>query len=797
MSRYITLTQDAAAFRVSFDYDASLVSAIKSAVDYKARSFVKENRGGHWVVEASAAAVLAKFAVDHAFSVEETAADKIKTLLSAPSAPAVILPQITARMLQGEIVAFHIRTPGFDMEQNAVIKSAGGAKWNGDGKYWDVPFSRAAITAVEALAHGFGLTIAPDLAQAVNAMLTAQDSVISLSAAHDADIQIPAPDGLAYLGYQKAGIAYAAQKGSCIIGDEPGLGKTIQAIGASNLDPSARRILVICPATLKINWAREWVKWCVKGLRVEIVKNGKPESWPTAADVVVINYDLVGKHGDAIFAQSWDMLIVDEAHNLKNPKTKRTKNILGLRARAGGWEETPIPAKRLLLLTGTAIVNRPIELWTLVSAVNPSRFNNFFAFAKRYCDAKQDGYGWNFSGASNLGELHAELRANCMVRRKKADVLKELPAKTRQIVRVECAAAVKKETKTRDRLTRRLIELEAAKLLAFLGDDRDAYTYAVEDLKSAQATAFTEMSKLRHATALAKLPEVIALVRESLEQGKVILFAHHADVIDSLAAEFGDSAVVIDGRTPFDRRQAAVDRFQTDDSCVVCIASIQAAGVGLTLTASSHVIFAELDWVPGNMTQAEDRAHRIGQRENVLVWHVVADGSIDAHMAKMIVRKQRTIDAALDAGAVEARRVDLPGAVEAEELSPVANVIPEFVTVSSAEVNAWLAQGSAERVDATVARATRRAADRGFGREAAEMTAEQIVAVRVNLGSLVAVCDGAVENDAMGFSGVDARVGHALARLAELEPIQAAYARAMLGKYRRQLGAEAVNAMWS
>lgn len=794
MCNAITLTTDKTAFRVIFGYDAALVAAIKDAIHYKQREF--DRAGRCWIVRPDAFAELAQFAADHGFAVEDAAAAKLQALATTPAVPVVEPPQITARTLQGEIVAFHIRTLSFNPEANAVIKSAGGARWNGEGKYWDVPFSRAAIAAVERLDGAFGLTIAPDLAQAVNAMLSKQDDVISLSAAHDADIQIPAPDGLSYLGYQKAGIAYAAQKRSCIIGDEPGLGKTIQSIGASNLDPEARRVLVVCPASLKINWAREWAKWCVKGLCVAIVKNGKPESWPAAADVVIINYDLVGKHGDAIFAQRWDMLIVDEAHNLKNPKAKRTKNILGLRARDGGWEETPIPAKRLLLLTGTAIVNRPIELWTLVSAVNPSRFNNFFAFAKRYCDAKNDGYGWNFNGSSNLGELHAELRANCLVRRKKADVLTELPAKTRQIVAVDCAAAVRKESKTREKMTRRLIELEAAKLLAFLGDDRDAYAYAVEDLKTAQAAAFTEMAKLRHATALAKLPEVISLVREALEQGKVLLFAHHADVVDALAAEFGTAAVVIDGRTPLDRRQFAVDRFQTDESCVVCIASIQAAGVGLTLTASSHVIFAELDWVPGNMTQAEDRVHRIGQKENVLVWHIVADGSIDAHMAKTIVRKQRVIDAALDAGAVASIRADLPEDADDEEHAPVMAVLPEFVTVSAAEINAWLAQGSATRTDATVARATQRAAERGFGLEAQSMTPEQITAVRVNLGALVSVCDGAVENDAMGFNGVDAKVGHALARLSELEPIQAAYARALLGKYKRQLGADAIKAMW-
>jgi superfamily II DNA or RNA helicase len=789
MSRFITLAKNA--FLLRFPYDASLVAAVRSI---PRRRF--DGVGKVWEIAAipENAAPLAAFAADHGFAVEESAAARIVEL----SAPQVATPNISAEWVHGAISAFLIKTPSFNGEQNSLIKSAGSARWDGEAKVWRVGWSLAACCVMERLSAEFGLTIAPGLAEHVQAQLDAQEGVIELSRAADVDMIIPAPAGQVYLPFQKAGIAYANKMGNALIGDDMGLGKTIQAIGVSNSDAGARRILIICPASLKINWAREWAAWDVKGLSVGTVDGGKVAQWPASADVVIINFDLVGKHLAALRATPWDILIVDEAHNLRNPKALRTKRILGMRAKDGSFEAEPLPAKRLLFLTGTAIVNRPVELWPLISALAPTKFNNFFAFAKRYCGAVNDGYGWNFKGATNLHELQNELRASCMVRRLKADVLKELPPKTRQIIRLDAADIAKAERKTLIKIRDKLAELEAEKILAFLADDRDAYDHAVTRLKDAGRAAFEEMAELRHATSVAKVPHVVALVKEALEQGKVILFAHHKDVVAAYAQAFGAAAVVIDGSTPIAQRQAAVDRFQSDDSCTVAVISILAGGVGLTLTASSHVIFAELDWVPGNVSQAEDRAHRYGQKDNVLVWHVVVDGTIDAHMAKVLVFKQGVIDKALNDADDIKLSVDLDAAAP---ISPLGEgvLLPEFQKISAAELGAWLeAEDARDKMthDQAIAdRAAKRAADRGFGKEATHMTAAQIAAVRANLGALAAVCDGAIENDAMGFSGVDAKVGHALARLAELEPIQAAFARAMLGKYKRQLGADAIKAM--
>jgi hypothetical protein len=798
------VTYDSGEFRIYFPYDPALINGLRSVPN---RSFNKGRRGqSYWSASYAVAnsPALANFAAANQFAVDAVAAAKLEELAAArviKDAELSTVPQITAGKVAGEISVLYIATREYDPEQNAVIKSAG-ARWNAASKHWVVPFGQSAAMAVEKLVTEYGMTIDPALVDEINARLAALDAFITKSGLHDCDLEIPAPAGLAYLGYQKAGIAYASEKGNVLIGDEPGLGKTIQAIGISNMASDMRRILVVCPASLKLNWKREWEKWCVKGLGVGIVTGGKAAQWPTDAGVVIINFDLVAKHLPRLHAAEWDMLVVDEAHNLRNAKAKRTTNILGCKGRDGSYDVEPIPAKRLVLMTGTPIVNRPVELWPLISAVNPAKFDNFFSYGKRYCGASNNGYGWDFSGATNLEELQSELRAHCMVRRTKADVLKELPAKTRQIIRLDDPALVAAEQKGLAEIRHQLSDLEAAKILAFLKKDRLAYHEAAKQLKDARSAAFYEMSKLRHQTARAKVPYVVEMVKDALDQGKVIIFAHHHDVIDAYKDAFGDAAVVIEGGTPNEHRQAAVDRFQNDPSCTVIVASILAAGVGLTLTASSHVIFGELDWVPGNMCQAEDRAHRIGQKDNVLVWHIVVDGSLDARMVEVLVQKQAVIDGAMDAE-ITTKHVsiscDTPDAAEDDNaVSEIA--LPSFQIIGHDEVTVWLAHADAReetnKLSATAKRAKERAVNRGFTAEAEKMSDREIKAVHDNLIALAVVCDGAKEKDGMGYSGTDAKVGRALSYQDKLDPLQAAYARSMLRKYFRQLGISAVNAMY-
>lgn len=371
------------------------------------------------------------------------------------------------------------------------------------------------------------------------------------------------------------------------------------------------------------------------------------DGWPsffgqdgTEGKALIVSYDSVRKWHPRIARVPWDILILDEAHFVKDATTRRAATIFG--GRRDGITYEPIQAKKKLFLTGTPIVNRPAELWPLVAALAPDGLGKSKAgFIERYGPAGQmNGHA--------LCELHLRLRSQIMVRRKKEDVLKELPRKRRQLVLLDVAGAD------------RILEAEAAALerqrQAIMAARAEAaelpHAEQVAKLRQCRAIALSEIARVRHETALAKLPAAIEHIHEVLSNvDKLVVFAHHHDVLDAMSAEFRRIAVSLDGRTSEAERQAAVMGFQQDRRVRLFVGSVRAAGLGLTLTAASVVVFVELDWTPAAMTQAEDRLHRIGQLSPVLAQHLVIDGSIDARMSRILVEKQELIDAALDGGA--------------------------------------------------------------------------------------------------------------------------------------------------
>jgi SWI/SNF-related matrix-associated actin-dependent regulator 1 of chromatin subfamily A len=554
----------------------------------------------------------------------------------------------------------------------------------------------------------------------------------------DAQIDIPHPDGLDYLPFQRAGIAYALGRQNCLIADEMGLGKTIQAIGVINADETIKRVIVICPNSLKLNWQREMEKWLTRKMSISIADSKQLRS----TDIVIVNYDVLGKHDFA--ASDYDLAILDEAHYIKNKKAKRSELARAITDKA----------RRKLLLTGTPILNKPIELFNLVNMLDPQTWDNVFRYAKRYCAGFQSRWGWDFTGASNLEELQDQLRATIMVRRLKKDVLTELPPKRRQIIELSAngaSGAVQRETAAWERQEERLAALRQRAEMARAGESDIDYTTAVDALRDAAQASFAEISKLRHATALAKVDDVIEHVEQAIESsGKVVVMAHHHDVIDKIKSAFGDAAVVLTGETALADRQAAVDRFQTDPTCTLFIGSITAAGVGITLTAASHMIFAELDWVPGNISQAEDRIHRIGQTDSVLIQHVVLEDSLDARMAKTLVRKQEIMDKALDS----LERAE----VIAEPLLP---------------------HTKSDRVETP----TRKK----IGEIAEKLTSEQAKQIHLGLKCLAAMCDGANAIDGHGFNKFDTTLGHELAELPAISRRQAALGYTLVRKHRKQI----------
>jgi SNF2 family DNA or RNA helicase len=574
----------------------------------------------------------------------------------------------------------------------------------------------------------------------------AQETAIAESKASDAQIDIPVNEGLAYLPYQRAGIKWASERVGALIADEMGLGKTIQAIGVINADPSIKRVLVICPASLKLNWAREARKWLTRAFEIGVVgKNGFPQG-----NFVIVNYDVAAKFHKELHSQQWDLVVIDEGHYCKNPKAKRTIALLGK------WDRDPskvmpaLQATRKIVLTGSPILNRPIELQPILGFLDSATFGNFWAYAKRYCAAYKGQWGWDLSGASNLEELQRKLRTSVMIRRMKAEVLTELPPKRRQVIEIAAngnAGLLDEEQEAAERNEALLAELRDKIAVAKLLEDKEGYAAAVEDLQRAQFAAFEDMSRIRHQIALAKVPSVVEHVADACEAAPVVVFAHHRDVVDAIItglAEREIKSVKLVGGMSDQAKQASVDAFQAG-GVPVFVGNIKAAGVGITLTKSSHVVFAELDWVPANMSQAEDRTHRIGQRESVLVQHIVLEGSLDARMAQALVDKQDIADAALDnnLAAIDLRE---PVSTVSVKDAPVSVTAPTTV-----------------------------------------YSAEKIAKLHRAMQQLAGVCDYAQSLDGQGFNGRDAEFGHILAGLPTLTQGQAEVAAKLARRYRRQL----------
>jgi SWI/SNF-related matrix-associated actin-dependent regulator 1 of chromatin subfamily A len=671
-------------------------------------------------------------------------------------------------------------------ETKDLAKSAG-LRFNGDLRRWETRFAETA-SRLRDYADAAALAAMDSVVQAAEASRAA-----SVDALPEAVAAIPLPDlpaGLSLMPFQAAGVrAILASEGqgrrSWLLGDEMGLGKTVQALVliASWGGP----VLVVCPASLRRNWAREAIKW-LPGRRVHIIQNGK-DAIPDDADVLIVSYEGATKRATEL-ARSWAVLVCDESHAVKNREAKRTQAVCGYwdtktKSHVNGLGDN---AKRVLLLTGTPILNRPVELWTSLEVLGLARqFGGFMKYAKCYCAAKQSAYGWDVSGASNLEQLQTRIRASGQfIRRLKADVLTELPPKTRQIVPLEGSS--------------RLFDRERA----ILDSIASAWKSDVDGLEDF-AVSFEEASLIRRKQAEEKVPAVLDYVAQACESvDSLVVFAHHRDVIDQICEGLnsnGIAAVKLYGGMSDAEKQAAVDAFQAGKAKVF-VGSIVAAGVGLTLTRSSTVIFAELDWRPAFLLQAEDRCHRIGQRDAVLSQLLVVDGSFDSYLAKMIVEKMGVVETALDANvaiaydeqlvAREQERIATEIAAQAEAEAR-AQALAAAEAALTPEERAARAEAEAAARKAKVAEAQRdKLAERrllrlgALGRSDLAQPCDPSLASAIQEAcAYLAAYDGdhAFLENGVGFSKSDSWYGHALALVGVRTVGQALAAQAMLRIY--------------
>ena len=588
---------------------------------------------------------------------------------------------------------------------------------------------------------------------------------LQASRATDAAIEVPCPEGLAYMPFQRAGIAFGISHPAVFIADEMGLGKTIEAIGIINALEWIKRVLVVAPASLKLNWRSELKKWLVRSMRVTIVDGAVPRD-----GIAIINYEQMKKFREALRGETWDMLIVDEIHYCKSSKAQRTTEVFGgtikkcktcekvtptgftangpfcRKCQNDKESVAPIKTKRKTYMTGSPILNKTIELWNIVHDLDPVTWNNWRRYVTRYCAAFEGRHGWDVSGASHLDELQEILRSTIMIRRLKKDVLTELPPKTRQVIELPAGSVqvlVDEENQAFEEFEEELEDLRANVELAKASESVEDYMQAVDRLRDAANVAFTQISKMRHRIAVAKVPVIIEHVTEALEsQDKVFVLTHHLDVANALAEALKEfNPVMHNGDVSLLQRQANIDRFQTDPTCRILLGAI-ATAVGYTATAASLCIAGELDWTPGRMSQAEDRLHRIGQRDNVLVQHIVLDGSLDARMAKTLVAKQEVIDQALD------RQPEAD-----EPIVPTAGLQQEHTTRKQ------------------------------IAEDAEKLTGNEIALIHKKLMFLAGICDYAGKRDGAGYNKLDARIGHSLASQKVLTPRQAALGAKILHKY--------------
>ncbi len=495
-----------------------------------------------------------------------------------------------------------------------------GRKYHPKGKYWSCPISREAVQKL----REWGYVLDDELIELLRCWEVKSKGVTVKQ------VRVVGKKVRAFkkklFPFQEEGLAFLEQKnGRALLADEMGLGKTIQSLAYLQLHPDKRLAIIVCPASLKLNWKKEIRDGLSTNDTVEILQGKTPYKFD--ASIVIINYDILAAWADFLKKAKPLIIISDECHYFKNNKSLRTKAIKKL---AKG-----VP--HFIALSGTPVVNRPIEMYNAINIIDPYLIPNFWIYAKQYCGAKHNGFGWDFGGASNMEELHKLLCDSIMIRRLKKDVLKDLPDKVRSFVPIRLN-------------NRNLYERVENNFIHFIKETKGAE--AAERVSTAQV--LVQIEYLKQAAVEGKMDSVIEWITDFLETGnKLVVFATHKVAINRLMEFFGNIAVKIDGSVSTDNRDKAVTSFQEDDKICLFVGNIKAAGLGLTLTAASNVAFIELPWTPGELSQAEDRCHRIGQKDSVNIYYLLAERTIEDEIASLLDSKRKVLDAVLDGKVTE------------------------------------------------------------------------------------------------------------------------------------------------
>ncbi|KAM1086378.1 hypothetical protein ACFX2B_011892 [Malus domestica] len=549
------------------------------------------------------------------------------------------LPKITVKFFlhaSGNIAA---KFP-YDQVVVGAVRKIPKATWYAKERLWMFPIP--SLSSAEKVLHetsGVNIEV-ENLDPLVHRAIAAASVVPDLRDQYD---RIPRCIESKLLAFQREGVRFILQHGGrALLADEMGLGKTLQAIAVASCVRDCWPVLIITPSSLRLQWASMIQQWLnIPSSDILVVLSQCGGSNKSGFTIVssnakgtihldglfnIISYDVVPKIQNLLMASEFKVVIADESHFLKNAQAKRTSASLPVIKRA----------QYAILLSGTPALSRPIELFKQLEALYPDVYKSVHEYGHRYCKGGTFGL---YQGACNHEELHNLMKATVMIRRLKNDVLSELPVKRRQQVFLDLA---EKDMKQINAFFREL-EVVKGKIKA---------CQSKEEVDSLKFTEKNLINKIYTDSAEAKIPTVLDYLGTVMEAGcKFLVFAHHQSMIDSiyqflLKKKVG--CIRIDGSIPTVARQAYVTEFQEKDSIKAAVLSIKAGGVGLTLTAASTVIFAELSWTPGDLIQAEDRAHRIGQVSSVNIYYLLANDTVDDIIWDVVQSKLENLGQMLD-----------------------------------------------------------------------------------------------------------------------------------------------------
>lgn len=513
-----------------------------------------------------------------------------------------------------------------------AVKEVDGRKWNATTKKWSIPSDLNALKQLRSECFWSKVDLVFTDAAEVKIKRLESDlkeqnvrskKIESLKEVEDTSLDLSSYLTADLFPYQKIGHKFLEiNNGVGIIADEPGLGKTIQAI--SYAAKYSKNVLVICPASLKLNWQSE-IKKFARNATTQVLNSGDEiciSKDTTKTHFIIVNFELLiarkknAQPSTSIMKSisSIDCVIIDEAHRIKNIQAKTTK-----------WVHKNLgEVQRRILLTGTPIKSRPIEYFSLLKFIDKKKWTNYIKYGMEYCNGYNGRFGYDFSGASNLIQLHRET-SPYMIRRNKSEVLTELPEKiyTRTPIQMD-----KKQTK----------EYRALEAIYQSG-------------AAGQKTAYhlAKLQEMKQLTSNVKVEAAKEIIQTMIDAGqKVVVFSQYVDITRNIYNTFFGKSVIITGETNQEDRHRAVTEFQNNDKQLVFCGTIGAAGVGLTLTASNNVLFIDLPWTPGDFEQACDRCHRIGQKNSVNIVMLECTDTIDEYIAGVLYGKQTVISKVLD-----------------------------------------------------------------------------------------------------------------------------------------------------